>query len=158
MRRDAAGGRVVLVALLALLVLPALPALPAGANDVPPTATTAEVPAAGGGSEWVCFGGLFWPERLQVGQSCRFWCITDGGCAVFYKDFNYLEGFPFSIEFVNVDQQVVRRHSGEAGHVCMYWHEMLDLHFTFFPEPVTPSTVGHMFAVKDEGQFCPNPY
>lgn len=145
--------------LAACAVLAALLALPAGANHVPPTATVAEVPGVDGDPEWVCFGGLFWPERLQVGDSCRFWCITDGGCAVFYTDVDYLDHYPFSIEFVNAENQVVRRHSSELeDHVCMYWYEMLDLHFTWIPDRVGPGTVGHVFAVKDEGQFCPFPY
>lgn len=148
------------IALAGALAAAAVLAVPVGANDVPPTATVAELPALPGeGPEWVCFGGLFWPERLQVGPECRLWCITDGGCAVFFTDVDYLEHYPFAIEFTNVDHQVVRRHSSEQGdHVCMYWYEMLDLHFTWFPESVGPGTVGHVFAVKDEGQFCEFPY
>lgn len=141
----------------AVLLLSALPSPLAGANHVPPGATVVELPTLPGGEqEWLCHGAIFWPNATQLGSSCRFWCLTDGGCAVFYKDFDYLADYPFDIEFVTIDNVLVRRSSADGGgYVCMMWWEMLDLHFTFFPGVVGPGTVGHAFAVKDEGQFCP---
>lgn len=139
----------------ALLLLPALALPPAGAGHVPPAATIAEVPRAEGGSEWVCFGGIFASKRLQVGQSCEFWCITDGNCALFMKDLDYLSDRPFEIEFTTWEGAKVRRGANAEGYVCISWWELGDLHFVFHPLPYAPATLSHFFAVKDEGQFCP---
>lgn len=144
------------LALAALLALAAAAwAPPVVGHHVPATATVVELPRQDGGPpEFLCVAQLFAKERVQVGEGCRFWCITDGGCAIFLKDFDYLEDLPFTMEFNHTAGHVERRHTGERGYVCVFYNEMADFHFTMYPDPLGAGVVGHAFGVKDEGQFC----
>jgi hypothetical protein len=139
---------------LVLLLGPGLPS-PAGAHHVPVASTVVELPPTEGTPGWVCVGGFFTTKYVQQGERCEFWCVTDGGCAIFYTDIDYVEPFPFEVTFRHLAGHVERRGPTLEGYVCIRYFEMADLHYTFFPGRVAPGTVGHVFGVKDEGQFCP---